>query len=1504
MNYLLVVPIYLDALVLDKPTAMVEAFADFSRLPHFNGERDINPDVPNISEEILSQPFQNQNLYLERGVHLHWALPDALARGRREQNGKTEFPAVPNRWLITRIRTTHQDQKSQQTVEAQWVVESDYLFDPTELEKDSLVSNQVINYPYKDSHCPFRYVGRVRKLDKDWEPSVEDSVHQLEKLTAVGYGEPAFAAFYPNSFNVFGFHDSDPVNLNNLTYEVIGWYSNGRRNGGQLPLNDRDWDFQFADILNWDKVVDQLNQDRGKSNTLVGRIYNLLGDSIKAMLSQAGQNLHTNDQKILIAEFNRILKLKELYQKGIFQLPSIRDVVVTQLLRKDSSQWSGKEVLRINRLLIEAAFSPCIAPLDWIEATKNLEKWSVTKEIKKESFVSLLNAGKDSQNIWDELIKKDWLYNPSEGMDSAWIKSRDERAKIILSKFTDLSPKISDALDDFLLSQAPERFVCFAQITFNETKSRTSIDVPEVAIGNTSTEALSAYLAKHLTSDDKLKSITEDQLEALYLTSGLKKHSLDIGPKFKEARHTKGFRPVPAGYIWTLRPESSPLANQKVNRSEQVTLPVELAELLNSLNEAQQAYDRANFEIDSLRSQLFADWYKYMLCAYPPLDTPDDYPNIDEVKRFIEVNYLDDQAPLQQKMGKVGKLYASEADSVGQPVLWADQPGKNLADEVVQAVNNLLDSTAMSNLQKVAESDIGDWKGFAALLDQSTLLTNKYSSLPETQIDPIARENKIAELLEDLNNLVFKKHPDSSQDLCLTVEDAWKRAKDAQKEPKNWNDLTDNSNRLINTLKINRHLPAHAWTRLNRLLLESLFPQFIAHRPDYILKRIPAPRYWEPNDPVVLLAGDIVKPTNRHGPEGELQENGLLQCAVISSDTVAFDSSDGLKAVRKKIQEQAGKLGLQLWTEQPWNPIMLEWEVEFFPTEQGNNLNSGNLAYNMRFIDSNYKLPKDACGFSNVMGKGIVQAANLYSGRSILTPHAKNQLNLQLDAFLNNDKNESLFKDIVDVYKGVNNILKNTNVLAQSLGGFNQALLMHKQTLQLPVTDPLGFEDYRKFTEDVRIAVGNNNRSAPQPLNNFNPIRAGHLKILRLRLIDTFGQVREIDCSHMITADTMPRNDHRITLYPRLSQPARLNFRWLAADITHTSSDEAEMNDHPATSPICGWILPNNLDGSLMIYEPKGRALGSLDQNAMWHPAPGRSTISIWDIPNTHLRKLINYISKQEENFIKDFLGIIENALEKIDPENFAQHEALALLMGRPIAVVRASLNLELRGRAAINQDWNIFRQDMQGTTTEKDWQGIDHLVRTTDGFTGVTFPIRIGEYNQLNDGLVGYWLEDEDGYSNDMFYAPQTSNGGEGIDHPKIRIHRDKDPAMVYQSIDDPPHKLTMLLDPRGVVHATCGILPTKSIHIPSDQFAGALRAIEVTFFSAPILTDVGKINLPLPEEAGYEWSWLEKENGVWADESQIGPVTSQATFAAKQVIREGWLKLRRKPNGQNSNS
>ena len=56
------VPIHLDGLYLPEDRLVTNATADFRRLPYFEQvqNRDINPDIPYLSEAIVSVPFQNQ----------------------------------------------------------------------------------------------------------------------------------------------------------------------------------------------------------------------------------------------------------------------------------------------------------------------------------------------------------------------------------------------------------------------------------------------------------------------------------------------------------------------------------------------------------------------------------------------------------------------------------------------------------------------------------------------------------------------------------------------------------------------------------------------------------------------------------------------------------------------------------------------------------------------------------------------------------------------------------------------------------------------------------------------------------------------------------------------------------------------------------------------------------------------------------------------------------------------------------------------------------------------------------------------------------------------------------------------------------------------------------------------------------------------------------------------------------------------------------------------------
>lgn len=1183
------VPVHLDALHCPNDRVVVQATADFARLPFRDGTRDLNSDVAQISEEIVARPFQDETSVLRAGVHLHWALPDALTRGRhrRTENGsgdhRTRFPAVPNRWLV---RRGFAKGSPESLAPRAWVVESDYLH-PDGIGETMGVAVPFPSDPAGGRYRPFRYLGRVQPLEL-WHEG-DPAAGYVRTLSAVGfeladgggYSDPAFAALYPNCHSVFGFHDSEvggqlPAGLR---YDLIGWYAD--------PATD------FLPT-----VIAEAKPD----------------DSLRAVL--------------------------ERYAAWTFSAPDAEEF--------------------------------------------------------------------------------------------------------------------------------PVRLACYASLGFVPPAAPGPVEPTVVTLGNTGTEALSVALAARI--DRALRFQIEDQLEAIQLAPRLEHHLVDTGARFHEIRHEKGFTAHRGDVLWTIGPVGTspvplPADAARAQAQAQVELPPELAGLLGRLNEAQQARDRAATELETLRRQLFADWYKYLLCAYPPEDTGDDYPDIDEVRAFLETKSL-------------------------PRVL-----------ELAGAIEPTPDT-------------------------------------PESRLR--AAHAAVSQALDALN----------------------------QRE------------------------------------------QLRASKLSYELKPLVAPRFWQPTDPVVLFTGDDARATERHGRDGRLRDDALLACYpvpvtavtdVIGGDlpalTVLIDDLRQREAAQP-VGQGGGSVAFRDSDGSPWNPFQLEWEVELFPLRNQGNLHPEADSYGTGFITANYALTAQDPDLVLTADQTLAGAAAVYSGANFLTWHAGERLRRSLTEYLRkeilpefNEANEGpaatdpgpviealrswyeqTFSSTLDtpearaadpVYLAIRGYqeLLGMNYLAQSLGGFNDALLMHRTVKQLPIDDPLGFDDDRAFAGAVRAAVGTSNRSAPEPLNDFSPIRSGALRLLRLRLVDTFGQTRDVRVEDALPAEalTIPDNPNLICLPPRLSQPARVVFRWLDAD------RNLETSVHPDTSPICGWLLPNHVDTSLMIYDGDGRALGAIDALARWQPAPGGTGVPTPpDIDNPYLSRTVADILGHGPEFLTQLMGALDSALENIEPEGVDAHVDLAVLIGRPIALVRAALDLELLGLPAVHQGWNQFRQDMARST------------RDSDGFTRVVFPLRLGAYQQLDDGLIGYWLGEES-----TFYSPQ----GESFPHPAIRTYADG-PLQVPHAVDDPSQVVRLLVDPRGKVHVTSGIQPVKTISIPPPHYVPALSKIEVTFPCAPLLTDRGAVNLPLPIEPGYRWTWVDEEDGAWAEVSDA-PTIGRGTFVDTMATR-----------------
>ncbi|MEW9552239.1 hypothetical protein [Nonomuraea sp. NPDC050783] len=652
---------------------------------------------------------------------------------------------------------------------------------------------------------------------------------------------------------------------------------------------------------------------------------------------------------------------------------------------------------------------------------------------------------------------------------------------------------------------------------------------------------------------------------------------------------------------------------------------------------------------------------------------------------------------------------------------------------------------------------------------------------------------------------------------------------------------------------------------------------------------VAAPQFYRPAEPVVLLTGSRAAPSDRYGTDGTGTPDGLLPCAVLPGDPAQPAALQQALA--------ALDLGATTWRHDPWHPVLLQWEVEFFPA--GDNLDPSDRNYSTGFVTGSYTLPPGEVELCPDPGVEIPdQRADLYSGTTILASTAGSVVSARVLRYLagtivdpyNQATGATVepeqFQDdpgtILDWYAAHGDDDRLTTLIAvyrhlqaherdnlsQALGGFDDALLMRRLTRQLPIADPLGFPDYQTFAARVAVAVGDETDHAPEPTSDFNPIRAGAMRLSRLRVIDSFGRSRDVDVTGAATTTQLrvPGHPTWAAMAPRLAQPSRVQFRWLDAE-----HDLREMNDVPATSPICGWIVPDDLDAGLALHAADGTALGLVEAVAQpddpllarWRPAPGTSTTPD-DIGNAHLRAVAARLRQLGADGVAGLVAGLGAALDRIEPEDYGDSP----LSVRPLAVVRAELDLQLMGLPAVHQDWNVFRQDMQ------------RGVRESSSFPEVLLPLRIGAPDLLDDGLAGYWTEDDDGVSGDLELI--TS-----------------DPVLAT-SLDGPPIRLTLLVDPRAPVHVTSGILPVKTAQIPSAHYRAAMTGLRVAFFTAPVLTDDDAPSMPLPDEAGQVWVWREQDpTSAWTD-TTVPAARADAAFPAAATLREGWLTRTPAPDPQ----
>jgi hypothetical protein len=700
-----------------------------------------------------------------------------------------------------------------------------------------------------------------------------------------------------------------------------------------------------------------------------------------------------------------------------------------------------------------------------------------------------------------------------------------------------------------------------------------------------------------------------------------------------------------------------------------------------------------------------------------------------------------------------------------------------------------------------------------------------------------------------------------------------------------------------------------------------------------VLKRSPGPRFWRPADPVVLLRGQDVAAPARNRAAADADARTYLPCRRSDEVIATITHASGAKLAAADIARAdewarldpdisadvnalvaesllldprfdawiADKLGAGTASDvaalraslagmgptaaltasgtlphaiartdggsTEWTPLLLRWTVE-----HGSVLPPAGPAETATLpadiLTAHHRLDAEAVDLDwRAETRLSPEHWHSFSSYAPLTANAVTDLAREIADAEKADPDPEL--------EAIAASLKAAPIQAQAIGGFHDSLQMLASGPQLPVADPLVPRMASRFAP---YALAD---AHPDPLAQFTPIRSGPVRLAALEVIDVFGRSLGIDVSQVHWAKAVRGADGAGLLPARLAQAARLQFRWLSA-----TNDEVEANSHPATSPVCGWVLPDFYADSLALYAADGTALGAMalvggGGQSRWIPAPcADAPQDAAAIPNQHLRDFASAVLAQPAGHLDAMLRVIDRSVSLILPPGAPRDPSLGVLLGRPLALVRASLSVEVKGDPAAHQGWLSMQGDAIAASAARTGNAAWTGRRDTRGWERIAVPVRLGNLAQAHDGLVGYFRDD-------LFRSPAATDGMVGV-----ASSADADIAL---SVQDAPLPITMLFDPFAQISATTGIFPVKTLSLPEGLYAPALARLNATFYAGPVLFQPNANELPTPQINGLAWSWRQRGSDSTWTAAPLAPWPGdrgQVDYDTQQLA-EGWLSL-----------
>jgi hypothetical protein len=615
-------------------------------------------------------------------------------------------------------------------------------------------------------------------------------------------------------------------------------------------------------------------------------------------------------------------------------------------------------------------------------------------------------------------------------------------------------------------------------------------------------------------------------------------------------------------------------------------------------------------------------------------------------------------------------------------------------------------------------------------------------------------------------------------------------------------------------------------------------------------------------------------------------------------------------------------VGVTTWS-QPWVPMWLEWQVRVAgidpPTLD---------AWRLQTLDLE---PANATSAS-ISGDSVV-----FSGRSQITTGAARTLSSAIQDWLKaEDALDAVNAGLVDDntendYRELDDAVQHLDVVSAALDGLRAQLL--------------GFEARDGLR---RPSDGAGGTQAPAPVRAPRALVAGTMVLERARLLDIFGRTLEVPAERLKTLAAPSRtqlDDDTATLglAPRLLRPARWLLRWVEAGTpVGAEGTEARVDQIEAAlmvNPVAGFLLPDHLDESLEVFAIDGSPVGELLHEAVsggvaWEIAAGRagpadagphfglqvSQLALAEFAaglvaaDSAARGGLPLAAAQanaagagpaatapQESALSALLRAIDTTLWTVDSFAALGSEHVAGLVGRPIAVVRAQLRLELMPPTDV---------DLSDPTRAEEWQAATAYAQQH------AFAVRIGEVTRSDDGVLGFFVNDDYAHFRlvDKVIAATAANAGRSrgklellgsntgkpaqsaIQHPYI-AGRDEDDTLalhIGQTVT-----LTILMHPAGKCTLTSGILPRKALALARDWVGPGLAKIAPSLRTGPVLVETdldveGQVRLPKVSVFGKNQNFLWRDTpATWRTDAILAATQTALLPDTPAELREGWIRV-----------